>query len=316
MVALFLARCANGDADIAWPSQKRIADETGMSERSVRNQIDVLEDRGWLVRTRGGLSVGEKKRVSTYELTVPEREIPTAGDAGLDFKPAGGAVGPTAGGADHKGGYKGKNIHSLSKTEKILSSIESNLPSRDHRHIAAISVLLTNYGEKGIKAVMAIGPRQFSASWALGVGQFDDDVIMMSVYKHLEEKPGYWPTVAEVRANCIYYTSTEKPKASAKRKTFKKPSLEDVSSYCSDRANSVDPQRFIDYYESNGWKVGRNPMKCWKAAVRTWERSTTEESKNETHKNDSRSRAKKFADKLDEIARKDIEDNGYADFVG
>ena len=34
----------------------------------------------------------------------------------------------------------------------------------------------------------------------------------------------------------------------------------------------MDAQRFIDYYTSNGWKVGRNPMKDWKAAVRTWER--------------------------------------------
>jgi len=274
MVALFLARCANGDADIAWPSQKRIADETGMSERSVRNQIDILEDRGWLIRTRGGLSAGEKKRVSTYDLTVPKSEIPTAGGAGLNFKPAGGAVGPTAGGADHKGGYKEKNIHSLSKTEKVLSAIELNLPAHSHQHIAAISVLLTNYGEKGVKAVTAIGPRQFSASWALSLSQFDDNVVMMAVYKHLEEKPGYWPTVAEIRANCIHYASQEKPKASAKRKTFKRPTLEDVFSYCRERSNSVDPQQFIDYYESNGWKVGRNAMKDWKAAIRTWEKST------------------------------------------
>ena len=53
---------------------------------------------------------------------------------------------------------------------------------------------------------------------------------------------------------------------------FKKPSFEEVSQYCIERGNSVDPQRFMDYYESNGWKVGRNPMKDWKAAVRTWEK--------------------------------------------
>jgi len=33
------------------------------------------------------------------------------------------------------------------------------------------------------------------------------------------------------------------------------------------------PEKFLDHYESNGWKVGRNPMKDWKAAVRTWERN-------------------------------------------
>lgn len=60
-----------------------------------------------------------------------------------------------------------------------------------------------------------------------------------------------------------------------KRKVFKKPTLEEVQSYCNERKNSVDAQRFIDFYESKGWKVGRNPMKDWKACVRTWEKRQT-----------------------------------------
>lgn len=54
---------------------------------------------------------------------------------------------------------------------------------------------------------------------------------------------------------------------------FTQPTLEEVQAYCVERGNSVDPQRFVDYYSSNGWKVGKNPMKDWKAAVRTWERN-------------------------------------------
>ena len=50
------------------------------------------------------------------------------------------------------------------------------------------------------------------------------------------------------------------------------PTLEEVKEYCSERGNKVDPERWFDYYTSNGWKVGKNPMKDWKAAVRTWER--------------------------------------------
>ena len=57
-----------------------------------------------------------------------------------------------------------------------------------------------------------------------------------------------------------------------KVKRFVKPTLEEVREYCRSRNNSVDAERFISYYESNGWRVGRNPMKDWKAAVRTWER--------------------------------------------
>ena len=56
---------------------------------------------------------------------------------------------------------------------------------------------------------------------------------------------------------------------------FTPPNLDEVILYCNERQNGVDPERFIDYYTANGWKVGKNPMKDWKAAVRTWERSET-----------------------------------------
>ena len=54
---------------------------------------------------------------------------------------------------------------------------------------------------------------------------------------------------------------------------FTPPTLEEVQAYCIERQNDVDAQRFIDYYSSNGWMVGKNKMKDWKAAVRTWERN-------------------------------------------
>jgi hypothetical protein len=54
---------------------------------------------------------------------------------------------------------------------------------------------------------------------------------------------------------------------------FKKPSLEEISAYCSERENHIDPQRFFDHYESNGWKVGKATMKDWRAAIRTWEKN-------------------------------------------
>lgn len=54
---------------------------------------------------------------------------------------------------------------------------------------------------------------------------------------------------------------------------FKPPSANDVNAYCLERKNAVDAECFIDHYTANGWKVGKNPMKDWKAAVRTWERN-------------------------------------------
>lgn len=57
------------------------------------------------------------------------------------------------------------------------------------------------------------------------------------------------------------------------KKRFTPPTVEEVQAYCEERKNSVDPETFVDFYTSKGWKVGNTPMKDWKAAVRTWERN-------------------------------------------
>lgn len=56
-----------------------------------------------------------------------------------------------------------------------------------------------------------------------------------------------------------------------KERKFVKPTLEEVKQYCEERNNNINPQTFIDFYESKGWKIGSTPMKDWKASVRTWE---------------------------------------------
>lgn len=71
----------------------------------------------------------------------------------------------------------------------------------------------------------------------------------------------------------------EKEKEKAKEKginprprAFTPPTVEEVATYCKERGNSVDPNRFVDFYASKGWLVGKSKMKDWKAAVRNWER--------------------------------------------
>ena len=59
----------------------------------------------------------------------------------------------------------------------------------------------------------------------------------------------------------------------AKAKRFIPPTVDEVAAYCQERGNGLDPEAFVDFYASKGWMVGKNPMKDWKAAVRTWERS-------------------------------------------
>jgi predicted phage replisome organizer len=69
------------------------------------------------------------------------------------------------------------------------------------------------------------------------------------------------------------------PQAETRTKRFTPPIVEEVKAYCAERKNNVDAQRFVDYYTSNGWLVGKNKMKDWRAAVRTWERNSTNSSK-------------------------------------
>ena len=67
-----------------------------------------------------------------------------------------------------------------------------------------------------------------------------------------------------------------------KAKRFYPPTLDEVKQYCEERKNNIDPMAFIDFYSSKGWMIGKNRMKDWKAAVRTWERKRKEESQAES----------------------------------
>lgn len=68
-----------------------------------------------------------------------------------------------------------------------------------------------------------------------------------------------------------------------KNKKFTPPSLKEVIEYCNERNNSVDPDNFINFYESKGWMVGKNKMKDWKAAIRTWEKNKQNQTQTKTH---------------------------------
>lgn len=63
------------------------------------------------------------------------------------------------------------------------------------------------------------------------------------------------------------------PKGGVKKTPFSPPTKADVAEYVKEHGIAIDPERFIDYYTANGWRVGRNPMKDWRAAVRNWARS-------------------------------------------
>ncbi|MEL7603197.1 MAG: DUF6291 domain-containing protein [Bacillota bacterium] len=56
---------------------------------------------------------------------------------------------------------------------------------------------------------------------------------------------------------------------------FSPPTVDEVRAYCAQTGSGVNPQRFVDFYASKGWMVGKSPMKDWKAAVRSWNAGET-----------------------------------------
>jgi len=97
------------------------------------------------------------------------------------------------------------------------------------------------------------------------------------IRKTLRTNSGQTPDKLRIKSRLIEEKRIEEKRKEKKepKKTvnrFSPPTLEEVKAYCAERGNSVDADGFIDYYQSNGWKVGRNSMKNWKAAVRRWEK--------------------------------------------
>lgn len=88
-------------------------------------------------------------------------------------------------------------------------------------------------------------------------------------------------TINNNNKNSIY-----KEKNVLKREKFTPPTVEEVQTYCSERHNTVDAERFVDFYEAKGWMIGKNAMKDWKAAVRTWERKDKEAHRGEENGED------------------------------
>ena len=84
--------------------------------------------------------------------------------------------------------------------------------------------------------------------------------------------------------------------------SFTPPTVEEVKSYCQERNNGIDAEAFVSFYESKGWLIGKNKMKDWKAAVRTWERSRQTEGKDKKKKFDDFNQRKYDFSELERLA--------------
>lgn len=135
-----------------------------------------------------------------------------------------------------------------------------------HNYIQADRYRPTDYVEE--KSMLGI---KSNKAYTLDVSKMDTECIQngyigkVSIDKDSKEKDSKEDSVGE-----------------EKSKRFYPPTIDEVKQYCEERKNNIDPMAFIDFYSSKGWMIGKNRMKDWKAAVRTWERKRKEQSKAES----------------------------------
>ena len=87
---------------------------------------------------------------------------------------------------------------------------------------------------------------------------------------------------AESNTQQIKNLKKQEHSACATHSRFIPPSVEEVTAYCRERANDVDPQRFVEYYEAAGWKRGNTAIRDWRACGRAWEKRDTKQSAQRT----------------------------------
>ena len=102
------------------------------------------------------------------------------------------------------------------------------------------------------------------------------------------------------------------PEKKLLRKLFVKPTLTEVIDYCNATQANIDPQDFIDFYESKGWMVGRNKMKCWKSCVRRWKRMEVEKNR-EKHEKNKAKQAKQNEQLRNRTIEHQLTDTSWAD---
>ncbi len=86
---------------------------------------------------------------------------------------------------------------------------------------------------------------------------------------------------------------------------FKKPSVEDVKLYCQNTNNLIDAQKFIDFYESKGWLIGKSPMKNWQAAVRNWATNNLKNNENQNKPYEKPNNAIPNAERVENYAERE-----------
>jgi hypothetical protein len=99
----------------------------------------------------------------------------------------------------------------------------------------------------------------------------EENIIKENFDSGLFEETPIRDLVEEAKRVIADQEEQERKKVAQKKERFKPPNLQDVQDYCNERQNGIEAYKFVNFYQSKGWKVGNQPMKDWKAAIHTWE---------------------------------------------
>lgn len=131
------------------------------------------------------------------------------------------------------------------------------------------SVAATGRNLQGVAAICPGGSRNLRHNNEDTIVSSNNDIIEKEARAREEEDdPFAWPPKEDTPAATPSPLPSPSPKTATR---FTPPTLEEVAAYCRERGNHIDPQHFVNYYSANGWMVGKNKMKDWRAAVRNWE---------------------------------------------
>ena len=205
--------------------------------------------RGGAQRGNDNATKPEQKQANAKQLLSKNEQmlVPSASDSiSTDYKDA------EVNNIDNAAKNKQKQANAkqmLSKNEQLLVSSVSDSISDDYKDIKVnnIDKNTKNVGAKNIYPT-----------------SLHDNIIQVNNQEEKEkrEKKEIYKERKEQREKVVV----------EKAPRFCPPTVDEVKAYCLEKNYTVDAENFCDFYESKGWFVGKNKMKSWRAAVRTWQR--------------------------------------------
>jgi hypothetical protein len=133
--------------------------------------------------------------------------------------------------------------------------------------------ILRDLKNDGVISIQKGGGRGVSNRYRIHTETLNSVSVKPDSVKPISVKSTTETLQSSSRNPAICNNAIRKNRQEPSRRSVHHPTLEDVTAYCRERRNQVNPQRWFDHYSSNGWRVGKNSMKDWKAAVRTWEQN-------------------------------------------